>query len=105
MIFFIGNIITGVSVNFSMLLFFRFLTGLCHGAMFSVGAVVAASLVPKNKQGSAVAICFTALFIAGFTLLPLFSYTSSLGLPSVGASLYPAKFLATYRALPMARQY
>ena len=104
-IFFIGNIITGVSVNFSMLLFFRFLTGLCHGAMFSVGAVVAASLVPKNKQGSAVAICFTALFIAGFTLLPLFTYTSSLGLPTVGASLYPAKFLATYRTLPMAKQY
>lgn len=104
-IFFIGNILTGVSVNFSMLLVFRFITGLCHGAMFSVGAVVASSLVAKDKQGSAVTICFTALFIAGFTLVPLFTYTSSLGLPKVGTTLFPQSFLVTYRSLPMDRQY
>ena len=103
-IFFVGNIITGVSVNFSMLLFFRFLTGLCHGAMFSVGAVVAASLVPKNKQGSAVTICFTALFIAGFTLVPIFTYTSSLGLPKAGEASFTLSFLTSYRMLPMYKQ-
>ena len=104
-VFFIGNILTGVGVNFSMLLVFRFVTGLCHGAMFSVGAVVASSLVAKDKQGSAVTICFTSLFIAGFTLVPLFTYTSSLGLPKVGATLFPLSFLHLYRSLPMYKQY
>lgn len=105
-IFFIGNIIIGVSVNFGMLLFFRFLTGLCHGAMFAVGAVVASALVPKNKQGSAVALCFTTLFIATFTLVPLFTFTSSIGFPShINNILTDHQFLKTYRSLPMYHQY
>ena len=95
-IFCIGNIIIGVSTNFGMLLFFRFLTGLCHGSVFAVGAVVAAALVPKNKQGSAVAICFTALFVATFTFVPLFTYTSSIDLPALGTT--------TYASLPMYKQ-
>lgn len=96
-IFCIGNIIIGVSTNFGMLLFFRFITGFCHGSVFAVGAVVAASLVPKNKQGSAVAICFTALFVATFTFVPLFTYTSSIDLPAIGSTIYPS--------LPMYKQF
>ena len=95
-IFFIGNIIIGVSTNFGMLLFFRFLTGFAHGSVFAVGAVVAAALVPKNKQGSAVAICFTALFVATFTFVPLFTYTSAINLPALGTT--------TYATLPMYKQ-
>lgn len=104
-IFCIGDIIIGVSVNFSMLLFFRFLTGLCHGSMFAIGTVVAASLVPKNKKGSAVAICFTTLFVATFTLVPLFTFTSSIGLPNAGALAFTHAFLTSYRKLPMYHQY
>ena len=73
--------------------------------MFSVGAVVASSLVAKDKQGSAVTICFTALFIAGFTLVPLFTYTSSIGLPSKGALSFTPAFLNSYHKLPMYHQY
>ena len=36
-IFCLGNIIIGVSTNFGMLLFFRFLTGFAHGSVFAVG--------------------------------------------------------------------
>ena len=105
LIFCIGDIIIGVSINFSMLLVFRFITGLCHGSMFAIGTVVAASLVPKNKKGSAVAICFTTLFVATFTLVPLFTYTSSIGLPSKGALSFTPAFLNSYHKLPIYHQY
>jgi DHA1 family inner membrane transport protein len=36
----------------------RVITSLTHGAFFGIGSVVAASLVPRDKQASAVATMF-----------------------------------------------
>ena len=104
------NIIIGVSVNFPMLLFFRFMSGVFHGAIFAVCTVVVSSLVPKNKRGGAVALCFTAVFASTVTLVPIFTYTSTLGLPTSNIhELLTAKeyvpFLEHYRKLAMYAQY
>ena len=42
----------------------RIITSLNHGAFFGLGSVVAASVVPKEKQASAVATMFMGLTIA-----------------------------------------
>lgn len=102
------NIIIGVSVNFPMLLFFRFASGIFHGAIFAVCTVVVSSLVPKNKRGGAVALCFTTVFASTVTLVPIFTYTSTLGLPTTSVHELLTKdfaFLEQYRKLAMYAQY
>lgn len=102
------NIIIGVSVNFPMLLFFRFASGVFHGAIFAVCTVVVSSLVPKNKRGGAVALCFTTVFASTVTLVPIFTYTSTLGLPTTSVHELLTKdlvFLNHYRELAMYAQY
>ena len=102
------NILIGVSVDFSMLLFFRFMSGIFHGAIFAVCTVVVSSLVPKNKRGGAVALCFTAVFASTVTLVPIFTYTSTIGLPTTSVhELFTEHlaFLEHYRKLAMYAQY
>ena len=48
----------------------RILTSLNHGAFFGLGSVVAASVVPKHKQASAVATMFMGLTIANIGGVP-----------------------------------
>lgn len=57
-IFTVGNILSALSPDYWTLLFSRLVTSLNHGAFFGLGAVVAASVVPKDKQASAVATMF-----------------------------------------------
>ena len=47
------------------------ITSLNHGAFFGIGSVVAASVVPKDKQASAVAMMFMGLTIANIGGVPL----------------------------------
>jgi DHA1 family inner membrane transport protein len=54
-----------------MLLFARLLTSFNHGAFFGVGSIVAASLVPPNRQAGAVAAMFMGLTIANVVGVPL----------------------------------
>ena len=49
----------------------RIITSLNHGAFFGIGSVVAASVVPKDKQASAVAMMFMGLTIANIGGVPL----------------------------------
>ncbi|MEP4391481.1 MFS transporter, partial [Marinobacter sp.] len=49
----------------------RILTGLAHGVFFSIGSTIATSLVPKEKEASAIAIMFTGLTVALVTGVPL----------------------------------
>ncbi len=42
----------------------RILTTFAHGAFFGIGAVLAASLVPADRQASALAAMFISLTIA-----------------------------------------
>jgi DHA1 family inner membrane transport protein len=48
----------------------RIITSLNHGAFFGLGSVVAASVVPKHKQASAVATMFMGLTIANIGGVP-----------------------------------
>ena len=49
----------------------RLLTGLAHGVFFSVGSIVATSLVPREKGASAIATMFSGMTVAFVTGIPL----------------------------------
>lgn len=70
-IFTLGNLLAAVSDSYAMLLFARIITSLNHGAFFGVGSIVAASLVPPQKQAAAVAAMFMGLTIANVAGVPL----------------------------------
>lgn len=70
-IFTIGNVMSALSPDYWTLLASRIVTSLNHGAFFGLGAVVAASVVPKEKQASAVATMFMGLTIANIGGVPL----------------------------------
>jgi DHA1 family inner membrane transport protein len=70
-IFTLGNLLAAVSDSYGMLLAARVLTSFNHGAFFGVGAVVAASLVPPQRQAGAVAAMFMGLTIANVVGVPL----------------------------------
>lgn len=70
-IFTIGNLLAAISADYTMLLISRVITSLNHGAFFGVGSIVAASLVPPNRQAGAVAAMFMGLTIANVVGVPL----------------------------------
>ena len=70
-IFVVGNLLSALAPNYGLLLLSRLVTSLNHGAFFGIGAVVAASLVPKEKQAAAVATMFMGLTIANIAGVPL----------------------------------
>ncbi|MGI1795730.1 MFS transporter [Acinetobacter variabilis] len=70
-IFTIGNILATLAPNYLGLIGARIITSLNHGAFFGIGSIVAASVVPKDKQASAVAMMFMGLTIANIGGVPL----------------------------------
>lgn len=70
-IFTVGNLLAAISDSYGMLLAARVVTSLNHGAFFGVGSIVAASLVPPNRQAGAVAAMFMGLTIANVVGVPL----------------------------------
>lgn len=73
-IFTLGNLLAAVSNSYGMLLAARILTSLNHGAFFGVGSIVAASLVPRERRASAVAMMFMGLTIANVVGVPLATF-------------------------------
>jgi DHA1 family inner membrane transport protein len=69
-IFTLGNLLSALAPDYATLLASRLVTSLNHGAFFGLGAVVAASVVPKDKQASAVATMFMGLTIANIGGVP-----------------------------------
>ncbi|UBM08703.1 MFS transporter [Cupriavidus metallidurans] len=69
-IFTIGNLLSALAPGYGTLLASRLVTSLNHGAFFGLGSVVAASVVPKEKQASAVATMFMGLTIANIGGVP-----------------------------------
>jgi MFS transporter, DHA1 family, inner membrane transport protein len=69
-IFTLGNLLSAVSTNYTTLLLARLVTSLNHGAFFGLGSLVAASVVPRHKQASAVATMFMGLTIANIGGVP-----------------------------------
>ncbi|MEA1082114.1 MFS transporter [Marinobacter qingdaonensis] len=70
-LFIVGNILAWLAPNYGSLITARILTGLAHGVFFSIGSTIATSLVPKEKEASAIAIMFTGLTVALVTGVPL----------------------------------
>lgn len=103
-IFTIGNIFAAVAPSYLGLIAARVITSLNHGAFFGIGSVVAASLVPKEKQASAVATMFMGLTIANIGGVPLATwFGQNLGWRTAFAtiaSLGVVTMLSLYKALP-----
>jgi DHA1 family inner membrane transport protein len=115
-IFTIGNLLSAVAPSYSTLLLARLITSLNHGAFFGLGAVVAASVVPKERQASAVATMFAGLTIANIGGVPAvtwigqqvgwrpaFAGTALLGLIAI-AALWVALPEGERGAMPNARR-
>ncbi|MEV8374025.1 MFS transporter [Kribbella sp. NPDC056861] len=69
-VFVAGNLISALAPSYGVLMTGRIVAALSHGAFFGVGSVVAASLVPKAKQASAIALMFTGLTVANVFGVP-----------------------------------
>jgi DHA1 family inner membrane transport protein len=98
LIFTAGNLLSALAPGYTTLLLSRLITSLNHGAFFGIGAVVAASVVPKEKQASAIAAMFMGLTVANVGGVPAatwigqqvgwrmtFAGTAVLGLVTIGA--------------------
>lgn len=60
-LFIIGNTVSALAPTYGVMLTGRVVAALCHGAFFGIGAVVAADMVERGRQASAVAVMFTGL--------------------------------------------
>jgi MFS transporter, DHA1 family, inner membrane transport protein len=69
--FALANGLSALAPNYHWMLFFRFLSGLPHGAYFGVAALVATSLVPENRRTVAVGRVFLGLTFATIIGVPL----------------------------------
>ncbi|MBA6245569.1 MULTISPECIES: MFS transporter [Psychrobacter] len=70
-LFVVGNLLAWQAPSYETLILARILTGLAHGVFFSIGSMIATSLVSKEKEASAIAIMFTGLTVALVTGVPL----------------------------------
>ncbi|QRM54656.1 MFS transporter [Sinorhizobium sp. BG8] len=70
-LFIAGNSLAALSASYEMLLVARVLSAFAHGVFFSVGATIAAELVPENRRASAIAMMFMGLTVAIVTGVPL----------------------------------
>ncbi|MBT1680284.1 MULTISPECIES: MFS transporter [Curtobacterium] len=70
-LFIIGNLLSAIAPDYSVLLIGRVIAALCHGAFFGIGAVVAADMVPANKKAGAISLMFAGLTAANVLGVPL----------------------------------
>ncbi|MBS7539018.1 MFS transporter [Ancylobacter lacus] len=70
-LFVAGNTFAALSSGYEMLLAARVLSAFAHGVFFSVGATIAADLVPADRRASAIALMFMGLTVAIVTGVPL----------------------------------
>jgi MFS transporter, DHA1 family, inner membrane transport protein len=66
-----GNLGSAFAPSYPVLMAARFVSGLPHGAFFGIGAVVAASLVPRHRRTWAVSMMLTGLTVANVIGVPL----------------------------------
>lgn len=70
-LFTVGNLVAWLAPGYATLIVARLLTGLAHGVFFSVGSIVATSLVRREKAASAIATMFSGMTVAFVTGIPL----------------------------------
>ncbi|MFD7691360.1 MFS transporter [Streptomyces sp. NPDC059781] len=69
-LFVVGNVASALAPTYGLLFGARFLTGLPHGALFGVGAVVASRLVAPERAARAVSKMFLGLTVANIVGVP-----------------------------------
>ncbi|NUL59864.1 MFS transporter [Brevibacterium luteolum] len=69
-VFIIGSVGSTLAPTMNLMLVSRFITGLPHGAFLGVGAVVAATLAPAHRKGTAMARVMLGLTIANIIGVP-----------------------------------
>lgn len=70
-LFVLGNLLSAIAPDYSVLLFGRIVAALCHGAFFGIGAVVAADMVAEDKKAGAISLMFAGLTAANVLGVPL----------------------------------
>jgi DHA1 family inner membrane transport protein len=70
-LFIAGNTLAAFAPSYEILLVARVLSAFAHGVFFSVGATIAAELVPEDRRASAIAMMFMGLTVAIVTGVPL----------------------------------
>lgn len=70
-LFIAANMVAASAPSYEILMVGRVLSAFAHGVFFSVGATIAADLVPENKRASAIAMMFMGLTVAIVTGVPL----------------------------------
>lgn len=117
-LFTLGNLVAWQAPGYASLIMARILTGLAHGVFFSVGAIIATSLVPKEKAASAIATMFSGMTVAFVTGIPLgtfigqhfgwrmtFLVVAAFGVVALlGAMLFVPKCIAHTAPAPLLRQ-
>lgn len=69
-IFTVGNVLTALAPTFPIALVGRVLTAFNHGAFFGIGSIIAASMVARDRQASAIAFMFSGLTLANLFGVP-----------------------------------
>lgn len=117
-LFTVGNLVAWRSPGYESLIVARILTGLAHGVFFSVGSVIATTLVPKDKAASAIATMFSGMTVAFVAGIPLgtfigqhfgwratFLVVALFGLVAlVGSLVFMPRRIAQTEPAPLARQ-
>ena len=70
LLFAVGNLLSTITHSYSAVVLSRFVAGIPHGAYFGLAALVAASLVPPDHRGRAVAKVMLGLTIANIVGVP-----------------------------------
>lgn len=68
-IFTLGNALTALAPSLPIALAGRILTAFNHGTFFGIGSIIAASLVAKDRQASAIAFMFSGMDPHGLPLV------------------------------------
>lgn len=69
-IFTLGNALTALAPSLPIALAGRILTAFNHGTFFGIGSIIAASLVARDRQASAIAFMFSGLTVANLIGVP-----------------------------------
>ncbi|MCD5326448.1 MFS transporter [Chromobacterium piscinae] len=118
-LFTVGNLVAWLSPGYESPIVARILTGLAHGVFFSVGSIIATTLVPKEKAASAIATMFSGMTVAFVAGIPLgtfigqhfgwratFLIVALFGLLALaGVMAFMPRRLAQTVSAPLARQF
>jgi MFS transporter, DHA1 family, inner membrane transport protein len=69
-LFVIGNAVSALAPNYSVMMLGRIVAALCHGTFFGVGSLVARRMVAPERASGAVAVMFAGLTVANVLGVP-----------------------------------